>query len=101
IITPTVRVRSEASALATPFGTHFRSCDACAMRSRSTCDTRLGVFRARDTEAVETPAWRATSSSFTDAPLDLRGRRCVLDVGSARPPLITLPPLLHQTTITT
>src|SRR5690242_21934583 len=82
-----VRVRSEASALAMPFGTHFRSSAAWAMRSRSSGDTRLGVFRARDTDAVDTPARRATSSSLTDAPFGLRARRD-LNPTSARSLLI-------------
>src|ERR1700722_16763699 len=84
-----VRVRSDASALATPFGTHLRSCAALVMRSRSSDETRLGVFRARDTDAVDTPARRATSSSFTAAPFARRGRRDLAST-STRSPLITL-----------
>jgi hypothetical protein len=45
------------------------------MRSRRSGDTSSGVFSARDTDTVDTPARRATSSSFTDAPFDLRDRR--------------------------
>src|SRR6185312_5301590 len=62
---PTVPVRRVASAFAAPSGTQPRCRTTEATRARNSSDTVSGLFIARETVAVETPATRATSRRRT------------------------------------
>src|SRR5689334_13860969 len=76
MIAPMVLDCSDASAFAAPFGTQLSVFAACVTRSRSSADTMSGELMARETEAVDTPANRATSRSRTGAALERRARTC-------------------------